>query len=433
LRLLFADDSTLVYRREAEGDVVDVAINFADAAKTIELDDDERPRLVAIAMAGACEIEGAIVRMPPFGALVARRDRALGRAKPPAQARRNLALRDRELVDGRSVLEARPSRFFFSVTERCNLRCEHCITHAPERTSSGAARTMTPAVLDALRDDLGLGTYFAFVHGGESLTAPILFDVLRAIKEARGREPYVAHLLTNGLLLTPRSAERLVEAGVSSISVSLDGASARTNDTIRTGGRFLDVRRNLAEVLAWRRGEGIDRLRLGLSFVVLQQNVHELGAFVELAADLGVDWVKLEEGVPATEFARRSLVSCGSGAVRDAVGAAVRLGRERGLVVVDHTIEREVWRCRLDDDARAFLEADEYANRGAIHPCRTPWETVCVEPNGDVRVVDFYGPIVGNVTHAPLARLWNEGEAQAARERSRLARVCGPSGPVTCV
>src|SRR5690606_38943245 len=126
------------------------------------------------------------------GAIVARRDRPLGRAVSPARARANLALRDRDLASGAAIASSRPTRFFFSVTERCNLRCAHCITHAPERTRSGTARTMTPAVLDALRDALGLARYFAFVHGGESLTAPIFYAVLSAIRDARGGEPYVA-------------------------------------------------------------------------------------------------------------------------------------------------------------------------------------------------------------------------------------------------
>lgn len=430
--LLFADESTLVFRREADGEVVDVALNLAGEPKVVELDDDEHPRMTAMASAGPSNVDGALVHLAPFGAVILQRVRALGRAVPPARARRNLALRDHEMRDGRTVLEARPSRFFFSVTERCNLRCEHCITHAPKLTKSGAARTMTPAVLDALRDDLGLADYFAFVHGGESLTAPILFDVLAAIRGARGQEPYVAHLLSNGVLLTPRTAERLVQHGVTSISVSLDGATATTNDGIRTGGRFADIRRNLQEVIAWRRGERID-LRLGLSFVVLRQNVHELRSFVDLAAELGVDWVKLEEGVPATALARRSLVSCASKPVRDVIDDAVRHGRERGLVMVDHTLERAVWRCRLDAETGAFLAADEHANRGAIHPCRTPWETVCVEPNGDVRVTDFFGPIVGNVTRAPLGALWNEAAAVEARQRMKNARLCGPGGPVTCL
>jgi cyclomaltodextrinase / maltogenic alpha-amylase / neopullulanase len=432
--LLHADEATLVYRREADGEVVDVALNFEPAEKTIEVDDDALPRMTALTSVGACTVEGAALRLAPLGAVVVRRERALGRAVAPPLARRNLALRDEELRAGRARVASRPSRFFFSLTERCNLRCEHCITHAPERTRDGTARTMTPAVLDALRADLGLATYVAFVHGGESLTAPILFDVLAAVRAARGDEPCVAHLLTNGVLLGPAMAERLVRAGVSSLSISIDGATAATNDAIRTGARLDEITARLREILAWRRGERVD-LRVGLSYVVLGQNLHELDALMDLAAALGVDWVKLEEGVPATAFAKRSLVSCAAPGARRAIEDACRRGRERGLVVVDHTIDRTVWRCRLeeDTDARTFLEGDEFANRAEIHPCRAPWETVCIEPNGDVRVLDFFGPIVGNVTRAPLAELWSSGEAVLSRERARTARLCGPSGPVVCL
>lgn len=430
--LLFDDDATLVYRREVEGEIVDVALNFDEETKTIELEDDTHPRLEPIASVGYVQIVGAAVVMPPRSALLARRGRAHGRAVSPALARRNLALRDHDLATASTSAGARPSRFFFSVTERCNLRCEHCITHAPARTRAHTARTMTPAVLDALADDFALADYFAFVHGGESLTAPIFFDVLEAIAAARGPERYVAHLLTNGVMLDRRTAERVVERGVSSISVSLDGATAETNDAIRLGGRFQEVVDNLRHVLAWRTSEGID-LRVGISCVVLQQNVHELGALVDLGADLGVDWLKLEEGVPATPFAKRSLVSLGASNVRAAIDAAISRGRERGVVMVDHTIERRVWRCRLDDDTRAFLEADEVANRCTIHPCRTLWETACVEPNGDVRARDFFGPILGNVTQTPLARLWNVPAAQQLRREASLSRPCGPVGPVTCL
>ena len=109
------------------------------------------------------------------------------------------------------------------------------------------------------------------------------------------------------------------------------------------------------------------------------------------------------------------------------------MGASAASSIVDHTIDRAVWRCRLDDDTRAFLAADEHANRGEIHPCRTPWETLCVEPNGDVRVTDFFGPIVGNVTTTPMQELWNAPAAIEARERAKLSRLCGPTGPVTCV
>ncbi len=189
--------------------------------------------------------------------------------------------------------------------------------------------------------------------------------------------------------------------------------------------------RKLEEVIRWRNGEKID-LRIGLSLVAMQQNLHELDAFVDLGAQLGVDWIKLEEAVPATAFAKTSLVSFGARTNRARVTQAVERGRALGIVMVDHTIERPIWRCELDAETRAFLEADEHANRCEIHPCRTPWETACVEPNGDIHAVDFFGPMLGNVLEAPLVSMWNTPQARGTRDASRLARICMP-GRVTCV
>ncbi len=427
LRVLHSDATTAVFRREADGDVVDVAMNFGTERTVLLLEDDEHPRAAPL-FTTAADTDGDEVRLGPFGVALLRRKGA----PLAARVRRNLALMDDEMKLARTRADSRPSRFFLSITERCNLRCEHCITHAPKRTRDGTARTMSPAVLDALRGDLRLGTYFGFVHGGESLTAPILFDVLDAIGRAREDAPYVAHVLTNGVLFDAGAAERLTRAGVTSVSVSLDGASEATNDAIRTGGRFARIVQNIQDVTAWRAARRAD-LRLGLSLVVLEQNVHELDEFVDLAARLGVDWIKLEEAVPATSFAKRSLVAPDSAEIQALVASACERARDRGLTAVDHTVERTIWRCRLDDPTRRFLEADEFANRCQTHPCRAPWETVCIEPNGDARLLDFFGPVLGNVTTTPLVELWNGRAAALARQRVQRTRLCGPEGPVTCL
>jgi MoaA/NifB/PqqE/SkfB family radical SAM enzyme len=246
------------------------------------------------------------------------------------------------------------------------------------------------------------------------------------------------HLLTNGILLTEQTAARLFEAGVRSIAVSLDGATAETNDAIRSGGRFghfEQIVSNLCDVARLRRRD-LSRadVRIGVSFVIMRQNVTEVAPMIELCAELGLDWLKLEEAVPATPFAARSLLKPDEASVREAVLSAVARGRELGIVVVDHTAPPLVWRCKLGEqpEAAAFLAADEYANRSEIHPCRVPWEHVCIEPNGDVRMGDFFGPVLGTLAEAPLSSLWNGPVARAERRRSMPPRLCG-AGPVTCV
>ena len=104
------------------------------------------------------------------------------------------------------------------------------------------------------------------------------------------------------------------------------------------------------------------------------------------------------------------------------------------MVLVDHTIDRAIWRCRFEHepDVARFVAADEFANRSEIHPCRGPWEVACVEPNGDVRGGDFFGPVLGNVTQQSFEELWSCARAREERARSYAARLCG-QGPVTCL
>jgi glycosidase/MoaA/NifB/PqqE/SkfB family radical SAM enzyme len=427
VEVLHAEGAVLVYRRTGEGEVVDVALNAGSGRVEIAIDDGERPALEVLATSGEVWVRGATVTLDPGSAVIARRS---ARGSLRARIEENDRLADLAFAARAVGAAASPKRIDFAVTEACNLRCAHCITGAPTKTGTGRARTLAPWLLDRLRPDLALASYFGFVHGGESLVAPIFWDVLAAIRAARGGARTDVHLLTNGMLLDAPLAERLAGAGVTSLAVSLDGATAGTNDRMRVGGDFHRILRGVRDALEARRAAGFD-LRVGISSVLGRDALGELDALVDLALDLGVDWLKLEEMVPVNPFAARADVRLQDPANRARVVRAVARGRERGLVVVDHTLPVSVWRCTLPDDAatRAFVEADEHANRSHIHPCRDPWERACVEPDGGVRVGDFLGPRAGSVAHASLRALWNGPRARHERMRAEAMRLCGARSP----
>jgi MoaA/NifB/PqqE/SkfB family radical SAM enzyme len=432
--VVHGEGGLLVYRREGGGEVIDVALNAGATSVAFDLEDDALPQLAPLVFAGDAAVEGQAVALGPGSGVVLRRSPGgLGAAGRRLAILGNTRAADRDFQASAEVTLARPTRIDFAVTERCNLRCRHCITDAPERTRSGGARTLSPRLLDRLRADLAFAGYVGFVHGGEPLAAPVLFEVLGALRAARAGEPTVAHVLTNGVLLGERMVDRLAAAGVSSISVSLDGAAAATNDAVREGGRFDLIVANLRGAARWRRATGVD-LRLGVSAVVMRDNVAELLALVELCADAGVDWIKLEEVVPVNAFAERALVRLDGGPVREAVAQAIERARALGLVAVDHTDAPVVWRCRLEGEPATarFLAADEFANRSTIHPCRTAWEHACVAPNGDVYLGEFFGPVIGNLAEEGLAAMWNGPVARSERQRAMRGRVCG-AGPVICV
>jgi MoaA/NifB/PqqE/SkfB family radical SAM enzyme len=432
LEWLHVEDELLVFRRAFAGEAIDVVLSVANDAREVDIEDDHLPTAELVAASEGVSGEGSTFVVPPCGYLVARRSSSRARGRLTPRTRANLMLVDDDMAHARTFARSRPTRLDFAVTEACNLRCIHCITHAPRLTQEKKAKTLTEPTLDALREDLAFARYFGFVHGGESLVTPMLRRTLEAIAEARGEEPYVVHLLSNGLLATTEAVRPLVALGLSSLSVSLDGATAETNDAIRLGGRFETIVRNVRELVRMRRDEHLD-LRLGLSFVMLRENLHETVSFVELAADLGVDWVKLEELVPQDDRTKRSLLRDAE-ALKQRVIRAQERGRELGVRVVDHTVERRIFVCDMDGETRAFLEDDAFANRAELLPCRTPWETACIEPDGTVKLGDFFGPSLGRLGSEGrnLEELWNRDEAREARERSVCARRCG-RGPAICV
>jgi cyclomaltodextrinase len=238
-------------------------------------------------------------------------------------------------------------------------------------------------------------------------------EVLRRIRGARARRPGRAdvHLATNGMLLTPARGRELVDLGVTSVMVSLDGATAPVNDRIRVGGAFNRVIDHLRAAVALRTA-GAD-LRVGVSVVLGRSNAHQVEGLATLAIDLGLDWLKLEETWPATPFAR--LDALPADAVAEAIAAVAPRLAAAGVVLVDHVDPPAACACSGDPRAIAFRSADDHAHRFRHRACRAAWEQAAIDPDGTVHLGDYGGPALGSLLGAELLALWNGPAARAAR------------------
>lgn len=426
-------DDVLALRRSLGREVLEVLVHAGEGARTVALPAGAPSEATGLLTVGEAHIDHARggVTLGAWSGLVLRRGHpeevtlSLGLAASEASERASEAWRE-----GHTEGLFLPTRLYVTVTEACNLRCLHCITDAPRRTREGRARVLQPWVLEALGDAFGAAEYVAFVHGGESLVAPVFWDTLRALRAARGGRACHVHLLTNGMRLDGDTTRRLIDHGVTSVSVSLDGATGETNDAIRLGARFTTLKAHLAEAVAAREATGAD-LRLGVSAVVGETNLSELVTLGALVRDLGLDWLKVEETFPATPFALRDLV-----APRDprlearmtALRAALAGSR---VTLVDHRDPPRGCPCEAARDPllAAFRAADDYANRVRFRPCRADWEQCCVDPDGVVHPVDYDQAPLGSLAELPLLALWNSA-AMGARRAAALARA--PADRRTC-
>jgi radical SAM protein with 4Fe4S-binding SPASM domain len=113
----------------------------------------------------------------------------------------------------------------WEITLRCDLACRHCGSRA------GAARPdelSTEEALDLVRQLAELGTREIALIGGEAYLREDWLELVRAIR-ARGMLPTMT---TGGRGLTAERARAAKEAGLHSVSVSIDGAEA-THDRLR--------------------------------------------------------------------------------------------------------------------------------------------------------------------------------------------------------
>lgn len=109
---------------------------------------------------------------------------------------------------------------FLECTRRCNLRCRHCGSDCGR--DDGLPGLPCATLLHALgrvADTWAAGGIMVVVTGGEPLVRPDLFELLTGIR----RLGFRLGLVTNGVALDARRAQRLGALGAEAVTVSLDG------------------------------------------------------------------------------------------------------------------------------------------------------------------------------------------------------------------
>jgi MoaA/NifB/PqqE/SkfB family radical SAM enzyme len=121
---------------------------------------------------------------------------------------------------------------------------------------------------------------------GEPLLHPDLWRMAHLAKAAGCRVGFTSC----GSLLLEDAIAQIIDGGVDILSVSFAGATAPTHEALRIGSDFERLAANVRQLAECRTAAG-SGLFLELHFLMMRPNLHELPAFVRLAADLGADEV----------------------------------------------------------------------------------------------------------------------------------------------
>lgn len=113
----------------------------------------------------------------------------------------------------------------WEITLKCNLACQHCGSRAGHTRDKELS---TPEALDLVKQMAEVGITEVTLIGGEAFLRPDWLEIARAINEAGMR----CGMTTGGYGITLETAQKMKEAGIGVVSVSVDGLEA-THDRLR--------------------------------------------------------------------------------------------------------------------------------------------------------------------------------------------------------
>jgi len=134
------------------------------------------------------------------------------------------------------------------VTRRCPLRCVHCYNNLPLGDQEAARNELTYEEHCRIVDEISdAGCLWLLYTGGEIFLRRDFLDIYTYAK----KKGLIVSLFTNGVLLTPEVADRLVEWRPFSIEITLYGRTEETYERI-TGipGSFERCMRGIRLLLA---------------------------------------------------------------------------------------------------------------------------------------------------------------------------------------
>lgn len=296
-----------------------------------------------------------------------------GKPLTPKQ-QENSELNLAEIQQGATVLRSMPRRLVLELTNTCNLNCVMCGRNAA---------TFKPTVfqmdwlykLEPLLDTVEEVTLMGW---GEPTVHPHFTEMLEVIHRHSAR----IYFCTNGMRLG-QLHDAIFDNQVDVFAVSVDGASAETNNAIRRGSDLEAIKTNLKRIVKTRRDRQLSYPYINFVFCAMKSNLHELPDLVRLAAEIGLDEVKV---VYLTAFdkamEKETLWDC-QVEVESVFQEATELGEKLGVVLKLPYIQGQ-------DPAGEALHRDCFVawrdfflgSDGMVRPCMsTPEQFFAFDPD----------------------------------------------------
>jgi radical SAM protein with 4Fe4S-binding SPASM domain len=282
------------------------------------------------------------------------------------------------------------------------------------RPALGRTASMSIGHFRSLLDELPELRVVTLQGLGEPLMAP---DIFAMIEYCKGRG-IACGFNSNGTLLTRRTSRRLIDLGLDWLHISVDGATKETYEFVRSQSNWDTVVRNVNALVDETRRCRAEKPQLSVVMVLMRNNLSELPAVVQRAAEWGIPRVRAQnlshdfsDAPPGAyqsiaEFVEdQSVVAMPAAEVTPVLDEARRVAARGGISL----------RLPSMQEAAAQVEVD-----GTRVGCAWPWRSTYVTYDGKVQpccmVMGSDRATLGTLEGSSFAEVWSNDEYRAFRK-----------------
>jgi AdoMet-dependent heme synthase len=276
----------------------------------------------------------------------------------------------------------------FKITNRCNLRCDHCLASCGDVGKDELSLKEILAIIDDLKEN---DVFFIDITGGEPLMHKDIFTILKYIN----KKNMSLSLATNATLVNDYVIENLKRIDLKVVKVSLDGSNAAIHEMQRKGmsGCFDQTCAGIKRLKA-------ENFPVTAVVTISKRNFLDIENIIHLAIDLKVDAINLFPVVPGGRGAALEnfilspdeLETVFKMLIRfeEVYGTKIKFIHESPLYNVSKIQEKKCDMC------------DEYS------ACMAGSVLLFIMENGSVVPCPFFTEPIGNLNKMKLKDIWKQ-------------------------
>ena len=203
-------------------------------------------------------------------------------------------------VEHENRLEIYPSihslaKLYIEPTSRCNLSCQTCIRNTWEEPMGDMDIGLFNKIIDQISNFPALRTVMLGGFGEPTFHKDIVYMIAQLKSVGMNVE-----MTSNGTLLSEEMMIGLIQSGLDTLWISFDGTSVESFNDIRSGAHFEALVQRLCRFKALN-VQSSHKVKVGIAFVVLKKNIHELKNLPRLAHRIGAVRIAISNVLPYSE------------------------------------------------------------------------------------------------------------------------------------